>query len=86
MFLSILRDIKKDIDSGEQPGEVATTAILPTMQEAVKDHVQKPLSMDDVTDRIVEQIGQLASMDEESAGLFRQLMKKMIEQTGKGIN
>lgn len=86
MFLSILRNMKKDIDSGEQPGEIATAAILPTMQEAVKDHVQKPLSMDDVTDRIAEQIGQLAPMDEGSAGLFRQLMKKMIEQTGKGTN
>ena len=39
--------------------------------------------MDDVTDRIAGQIGQLTLMDEESAGLFRQSMKKMMEQTGK---
>ncbi len=83
VFLAILRDIKKDMDNGEQPGDVATSAMLQTMQEAIKDHEQEPLSMDDVTDRIAEQIGQLAPMDEESADLFRQLMKKMMEQAGK---
>lgn len=57
VFLAILRDIKKDIDNGEQPGEAATAAILQTMQEAVKDHVQEPLSMDNVTDRIAGKIG-----------------------------
>ena len=86
MFLSILRDIKADIDSGEQPGETATAAILQTMQEAVKDHEQEPLSMDDVTDMLVGQIGQFAPMDEETTDLFRQLMKKMMEQAGKETN
>ncbi len=83
VFLSILRDIKKDIDSGEQPGETATAAMLQTSREAVKDHAQEPLSMDDVTDMIAGQIGQFAPMDEESADLFRQLMKKMMEQSAK---
>ena len=83
MFLAILRDIKKDIDSGEEPGDTATATILQTMQEAVKDHVQEPLSMDDVTDMLVGQIGQFAPMDEETTDLFRQLMKKMMEQAGE---
>lgn len=39
--------------------------------------------MDDVTDTLAGQIGQLAPMDEESADLFRHLMQKMMEQTGK---
>ncbi len=39
--------------------------------------------MDDVTDILAGQIGQLAPMDEEAADLFRQLMKQMMEQTGK---
>ncbi len=83
VFLSILRDIKKDMDSSEQTGETATAAILQTIQEAIKDHVQEPLSMNDVTDKIAGQSGQLAPMGEESADLFRQLMKKMMEQAGK---
>lgn len=31
MFLSILRDIKKNMDSGEQPGEAVTAAMFQTM-------------------------------------------------------
>lgn len=46
-FLSILRDIKKDLDRGEQPGETTTAAMFQTMQEAMKGHQQEPLSMDD---------------------------------------
>ena len=79
MFLSILWDVKKNIDSGEQSGETATTAILKTMQEAVKDHEQEPLSMDDVKNILAGLIGQFAPRDEESADLFRQSMKKMKE-------
>lgn len=56
------------------------------MQEAVKDHVQEPLSVEDMTDMLTEQIGQFAPMDEEATDLFRQLMKKMMEQTGKETN
>jgi len=43
---------------------------------------QKPLSIDDVTAMIAGQIGQLTPMDEETADLFQQLAKRMIEQTG----
>ncbi|HBG8870578.1 TPA: XRE family transcriptional regulator, partial [Clostridioides difficile] len=42
-----------------------------------------PLSIDDVTAMIAGQIGQLAPMDKETADLFQQLAKKMIEQAGK---
>lgn len=83
VFLAILRDIKKDMDSGEQPGEAVTAAMFQTMQETMKDHQQAPLSMDDVTAMIAGQIGQLLLMDEETAGQFQQLAKKMIEQAGK---
>ncbi len=36
VFLSILRNIKKDIDSDEQLGEIVTAATLYIMQEAVE--------------------------------------------------
>lgn len=83
VFLAILRDIKSDIDNGEQPGEPVTAAMLQTMQEAMKGQKQGPLSIDDVTAMIAGQIGQLVPMDEETAGQFRQLAKKMMEQAGK---
>lgn len=83
VFLAILRDIKKEIDSGEQLGEAVTAAMFQTMQETMKDHQQEPLSMDDVTAMIAGQIGQLLPMDEETAEQFRRLAKRMMEQAGK---
>ena len=70
MFLAILRDIKKDIDNGEQPGEAVTAAMFQAMRDALAEQKQKPLSIDDVTAMIAGQIGQLAPMDEETADLF----------------
>ena len=80
VFLAILRDIKKDIDNGEQPGEAVTAAMFQTMRDALAEQKQNPLSIDDVTAMIAGQIGQLAPMDEETSDLFQQLAKKMIEQ------
>lgn len=84
IFLAILRDIKKDMDSGEQPGETVTAAMFQTMQDALAEQKQEPLSMDDVMAMIAGQIGQLLPMDEETAGQFQQLAMKMIEQAEKG--
>ena len=83
VFLAILRDIKKDMDNREQPGEAVTTAMFQTMQETMKDHQQELLSMDDVTVMIAGQIGKFLPMDEETAEQFRQLAKRMMEQVGK---
>ena len=83
VFLAILRDIKKDMDSGEQPGEAVTAAMFQTMQETMKNHQQEQLSMDDVTAMIAGQIGQLLPMDEETTEQFQQLAKKMMEQAEK---
>lgn len=38
VFLAILRDIKKDMDNGEQAGEAVTAAMFQTMQETMKDY------------------------------------------------
>ena len=83
VFLTILRDIKKDIDNGEQPGEAVTAAMFQAMQDALAEQKQNPLSIDDVAAMVAGQIGQLAPMDNETADLFQQLAKKMIEQVGK---
>ncbi len=82
VFLAILRDIKKDMDSGEQPGEVATAAMLQTMRATLAEQQQEPVTMDDVAGMVAGQLGQLVPMDEETAKQFRQLAKKMMEQAG----
>ena len=83
VFLAILRDIKKDIDNGEQPGEVATAAMLQTMRDTLAEQQQEPVTMDDVAGMVAGQLGQLVPMNEETAEQFRQLAKKMMEQAGK---
>ena len=83
VFLAVLRDIKKDIDNGEQPGEVAAASMLQAIREEVKGCEHEPLSMDDISDAVAEQIGQIAPMDEDCTELFRELMMKMMEQSGK---
>ena len=82
VFLAILRDIKKDMDSGGQPGEVATAAMLQTMRDTLAEQQQEPVTMDDVAGMVAGQLGQLVPMDEETAEQFRQLAKKMMEQAG----
>ncbi len=84
VFLAILRDIKKDMDNGEQPGEAVTAAMFQTMQGALAEQKQESLSMDDVTAMIAGRIGQLLPMDEETIEQFQQLAKKMIKQVEKG--
>ena len=86
VFLAILRDIKKDIDNGEQPGDVATTAMLQTMRDVLAGQQQEPMSTDDVAAMIAGQIGQFVPMDEETTEQFRQLAKKMIGQAGSTQN
>lgn len=83
VFMSILRDIKGDIDSGEPLEEPVTAAMFQAMQNALAEQKQNPLTINDVTAMITGQIGQLTPMDEETAGLFQQLAKKMIEQVEK---
>lgn len=82
VFLAILRDIKKDMDSGEQPGEVATAAMLQTTRDTLAEQQREPVTMDDVAGMVVGQLGQFVPMDEETAEQFRQLAKKMMEQAG----
>ena len=81
VFFAILRDIKKDMDSGEQPGEVATATMLQTMRDTLAEQQQEPVTMDDVTAVIAGQIGQLLPMDEETTNQFQALAKKMMEQS-----
>lgn len=83
VFISILRDIKKEMDSGEQPGETVTATILQNIQNTAKEQKQELRTVDDVTALVAEQIEKVMPLDEETSEQFQQLMKKMIEQAGK---
>lgn len=70
---------------GEHEAEIEKikTVFLAILRDTSAEQKQSPLSVDDVTAMVAGQIGQLAPMDKETADLFQQLMKKMIEQAGK---
>lgn len=74
-FLAILRNIKKEMDSVERPGERVTSAMFQTMWDALAEQRREPLSMDDVTAMIARQIGQILSMYEEISKRFQTLKK-----------
>ena len=65
IFLAILRDIKKDMDSGEQPGEAVTATMFQTMQDTLAGRKQEPLPMDEET---TKQFQVLAKKMMEQAG------------------
>ena len=66
--------------------EKLCAAMFQTMQDALAEQKQEPLSMDDVTAMIAGQIGQLLSMDEETSKQFQALAKKMMVQMSKSID
>lgn len=83
VFISIVRDIKGDIDSGEPPEEPVTAAIFQNIQTAAQEQKQELHTIDDVTALVAEQLEKVMPLDEETSEQFQQLMKKMIEQAGE---
>ena len=83
VFMSILRDIKGDIDNGEPPEEPVTAAMFQNIQTAAQKQKQELHTIDDVTALVAEQIEKVMPLDEETNEQFQQLLKKMIEQAGK---
>ena len=79
IFLAILRDIKKDIDSGKQPTETATAAMIQGVQDEIMERSQDKLSKDDVADIVVNQFGLASKLNEKSVLLFKKLMKGMMK-------
>ena len=79
IFLSILRDIKKDIDSGKQTEKTATAAMIQAIQEEIRERDPKTLTKDEVTEIVVNQLGLVAPLGEKTSGLFRKLLKGMMK-------
>ena len=79
IFLSILRDIKKDIDNGKQPEKTSSAAMIQAIQDEIKERGTEHLSKDDVADIVVNQFGLASKMNEKSISLFKKLMKGMMK-------
>lgn len=71
--------MKKDIDSGEQPGDIATSALIQAMWEEVKEHERESLSMDALAEIAARRDGKVTPTDEGTTDMLRQLAKKTME-------
>ena len=80
IFLSILRDIKKDIDSGTQPTEVAAASMLRGIQDELRKCDPATLTQEDVTETVANQLGMVAPMNEETTEQFKELLSRMMNQ------
>ena len=83
LFISILRDIKADIDNGVKPGETITAEMLQGIKAALPDKPPEQITMDDVAAATTAQLGKMTPMSEAAAGMFQSLLKMMMEQSGQ---
>lgn len=74
--LQCCRGIKKNMDSGEQPGEAATATMFKAMGDTLAEQKQELASIGDIAAMIAGQIGQLIFMNEKTTEQFRQFSKK----------
>ncbi|MCD7920687.1 MAG: helix-turn-helix domain-containing protein [Clostridiales bacterium] len=82
LFLSILRDIKKDFPN-DPSGAAATATAVQGIREALPDKPEAELTADDVSSAMAAYVETVAPMDEESRALFQELAKRMLEQAGE---
>jgi hypothetical protein len=79
-FLTVLKDIKNDINADNPPREAATEAILQQAQEYAKDIISSPrkkYKADDVAKVFAEMVKHATSLDDNSAELFEQLASQV---------
>ena len=82
VFLTILRDIKRDMDSGGQPGEAVTADMFQSIRNAVIEQKQELHTVEDVAALVTEQMRKVMPLDEGTAEQFQQLLKNVMERAG----
>jgi len=82
IFLTILRDIKKDIDNGTQPTEAAAAAMLQRIQDELRQRDPGSITHDDIIEIVANQLGMVAPMNEETTEQFKVLLTGMMKQQG----
>jgi len=83
IFITILRDIKKDMENNEPTGETATADMIQKIKAELADKPQNEITAEDVTDAIVKAVGQSGALDEKTAVQFRQLALGILKQQDK---
>lgn len=83
VFMSILRDIKTDMESGKPPEDTTAADMIQRIKAALPDKPPGQMTADDIAAAVTSQVGKAVVMDEETTGAFQRLVKQMFEQAGK---
>ena len=76
--MSILREIKSDIDTQQMPGSNVNVEMFQNILASAKEN--PPVTMDDVISMTTSQMSQVVNMDDEAKEMFKKLFVKMAEQ------
>ena len=79
----ILRDIKKDMESGESTGETATADMIRKIQAELADKLREDISVDDMAAAVTAAVEKTVPLDEDSAAQLQRLAKQLMEQAGE---
>lgn len=78
IFMSILRDIKGDIDTQQTPSPDINAEMFQNILASANE--TPPTTMDDVMEIVASQMSQLVDMDDEAKEMFKNLFMKMAGQ------
>lgn len=78
IFLSILREIKSDIDNHHMPEQTANSELFQNMLTSAK--ANPPATLDDVLSMVTDQVSQVVEMDDETKDMFKDLFLRMNSQ------
>ncbi len=81
IFISILKDIKKDIDNGTAPTETVTKDILREIQEQLAAATSKKPTKDDVAAAVAMVVSKRTGLGGDNVNMVQKLMKRILDNT-----
>jgi hypothetical protein len=81
IFISILKDIKKDIDESIMPGQAAGLEYMRQVMAEVEG--QNPTTPEEVSEIVANMVKKAAHLDNDSAEMFMQSIMQIITHIGE---
>lgn len=80
-FMAILRDIKKEIDSGDEPvGDTTSLDMLRQMQAELQDSMSEAVTEEEAASVLTQQLAQTGVFDDETMGMFKTIAQSAFER------
>lgn len=79
-FMSILRDIKNEIDDGEPVSDTVPLGILQQLKTQLSDSISATITNEQAAAVITQQLEQMGIFDEESADIFKKVAQAAMEK------